>query len=151
MPSRFQEMLKNQRQNSETSRAGLKWEPNEDDQMLSLVSEGKSFTDIASVLQRTEGSIKTRLVIYAINRMENDSLSLAQAAEMVNLQESDITEYQEKKQARDERLKNKKMYNKRPPPPSRRQPDRPANVTNGDIYDLLLSVNRSLETLLSRS
>lgn len=144
-------MLKNQRQNTETSRAGLKWEANEDDQMLSLVSEGKSLTDVARVLQRTEGSIKTRLIIYALNRMENDSLSLQQAAEMVNLQESDITEYLEKKQAREDRIKNKKLNGggtRRPQ--QRRLPERPVNVTNGDIYDLLLSVNRSLETLLMR-
>ncbi len=140
-------MLKNQRQSNETSRAGLKWEPNEDDQMLSLVSEGKSVTDIAKVLQRTEGSIKTRLVIYALNRMQNDSLSLAQAAEMINLQESDITEYQEKKQAREERLKTKKLT---PRKSQMRLPERPANVTNADIYDLLLSMNRCLENL-SRS
>lgn len=150
MPSRFQEMLKNQRQNTETSRAGLKWEANEDDQMLSLVSEGKSLTDVARVLQRTEGSIKTRLIIYALNRMENDSLSLQQAAEMVNLQDTDITEYLDKKQAREDRIKNKKLNGTTRRPQQRRLPERPANVTNGDIYDLLLSVNRSLETLLMR-
>jgi DNA-binding CsgD family transcriptional regulator len=147
-------MLRNQRQNAETSRAGLKWESYEDNQMLSLVSEGKSLADIAKVLQRTEGSIKTRLIIYALNRMDKDSLSLAQAAEMVNLEESDITEYQDKKQAREERLKERKSSGKtdRTNKMSRRTgQERPAaSVTNADIYDLLLSMNRSLDTLVSR-
>ena len=140
-------MLSNQRQNAETSRAGLKWEPDEDDRMLSLLSEGLSHADIAKSLQRTEGSIKTRLIVYALNKMEKDSLSLQQAAEMVNLDETDITAYQEKKQEREERMKNRK----KPSDKRRRQPvERPSNITNADIYDLLLSVNRSLETLLSR-
>jgi hypothetical protein len=146
MPSRFQEMLINQRQNAETSRAGLKWDPDEDDRMLSLLSEGRSHVDIARSLQRTEGSIKTRLIIYALNKMEKESLSLEQAAEMVSLDQADITAYQDKKHDREEKMKIRRKSSDR----KRKSVDRPTNVTNTDIYDLLLSMNRSLETLLSR-
>ena len=159
MPSRFQEMLRNQRQNPETSRAGLKWEQYEDDQMLSLLSEGQSHADIAKALQRTEGSIKTRLIIYAIDKMETDKLSLDQVAEMVQLATSDILEYQERKQAREERLRKKASDKsdrvERPDRADRstrqkQRSDRPANVTNADIYDLLMSMNKSLDTLIRR-
>lgn len=138
MPSRFQEMLKNQRQNAETSRAGLKWEQDEDDSLLKMLSEGVALADIAKNLQRTEGSIKTRLTVYAINKMEKENMSLEQVSQLVGLTEKDITDYQERKAIRDERRQKKT-----------RTPKKPANVTNGDIYDMLLTINRNLETLLS--
>ena len=50
----------------------------------------------------------------------------------------DITDYQERKALRDERRQKKS-----------RTPKKPANVTNGDIYDMLLVINKNLESLLS--
>ena len=137
MPSRFQEMLKKQRQNTETSRAGLKWEQDEDNQLLKMVSDGVTLADIAKNLQRTEGSIKTRLIIYAINKMDKENMSLEQVSQLVKLSDSDITEYQEKKAVRDERRQNKF-----------RTPKRPSNITNVEIYDMLCTVNRNVEKLL---
>ncbi len=146
MPSRFQEMLYNQRQNPETSRAGLKWEPNEDDQMLAMLAEGQTFSDIAKTLQITEGSIKTRLTIYAVNKMENDKLSASQVAGMLHLTVEDITEYQQRKQSREERLRDKKRA---PPVASTKEySKRSDNVSNNDIYELLLTMNKSLDTLV---
>ena len=144
MPSRFQEMLKNQRQNAETSRAGLKWEQDEDERLLKMLSDGVSLADIAKTLQRTDGSIKTRLTVYAINKMEKENMSLAQVSELVGLTEKDITDYQERKALRDERRQNKAKL-----PRASRVPKKPANVTNSDIYDLLLTINSNLESLLS--
>lgn len=137
MPSRFQEMLKKQRENIETSRAGLKWEQDEDNQLLSMVSSGTSLTDIAKTLQRTEGSIKTRLILYAINKMEKENMSLEQVAQLVKLSSADITEYQEKKAVRDERRQKKVRVSKRP-----------STITNVEIYDMLCTVNRNVEKLL---
>jgi transposase len=139
MPSRFQEMLKTQRQNTETSRAGLKWESDEDDKLLKMVSEGVSLTDIAKSLQRTEGSIKTRLTVYAINKMERENLSLEQVAELVNISDKDILDYQERQAIREER-KQKRVKSAK----------RPSNITNTDLYDLLQVIERKLDTLLSR-
>lgn len=138
MPSRFQEMLKNQRQNTETSRAGLKWEQEEDDRLLKMLSEGTSLAEIAKSLQRTEGSIKTRLTIYAINKMEKENMSVEQVSQLVGLNEKDIIDYQERKAIRDERRQKKP-----------RLPKKPANVTNNDLYDMLLVINKNLESLRS--
>jgi transposase len=139
MPSRFQEMLKTQRQNTETSRAGLKWESDEDDKLLKMVSEGVSLADIAKSLQRTEGSIKTRLTVYAINKMERENLSLEQVAQLVNISDKDILDYQERQAIREER-KQKRVKSAK----------RPSNLTNTDLYDMLQDIERKLDTLLSR-
>jgi hypothetical protein len=149
MPSRFQDMLRTQRQNPETSRAGLKWEEAEDDQLLTMISDGTSQADIAKTLQRTEGSIKTRLIVYALGKMEKDNLSLQQVAELVNLSEKDITDYQERKTQRDEKKQQKSQRTRTSANmPGTTYSNRPANVTNADIYDLLLSMNKTLTKIL---
>ncbi len=142
MPSRFQEMLRNQRQNPETSRAGLKWDNDEDTTMLSMVSEGESHEQIAKTLQRTEGSIRTRLIMYALNKMEKENLSLDQVSEMVHISKDDILQYQEKKHANKD-LKQKRVS-------TAKLQKRPSTVTNADIYDLLLTLNKNLDSLIRR-
>ena len=49
----YQERLRKQRENPETSRAGLKWEVEEDNALIDKVNEGLSFTEISKQLQRT--------------------------------------------------------------------------------------------------
>lgn len=136
MPSKFQEMLKSQRLNEETSRAGLKWEQYEDDQLMKMISDGVTHTDIAKTLSRSEGSIKTRLILFGINKMEKDGDTAQEAASYVNLTEKDLTEYLERKTLREDRRNNKSVSG----------PRRPNTVTNADIYDLLMTIIKKLDT-----
>lgn len=134
MPSKFQEMLKVQRENRETSRAGLKWDKGEDEQLLSLVNEGDTMAEIAKFLSRTEGSVKTRLILCAINKMDKEGYEINKAAEFAKISEKDITEFLERKSMRED--KKLKKINK------------PSNVTNSDIYDLLEKMSNKIEKLL---
>jgi DNA-binding IscR family transcriptional regulator len=65
-------MLKEQRNNPETARAGLKWDNDEDKKLLEKVRANVPLADIAKELLRTEGSLKTRLITYALNKVENE-------------------------------------------------------------------------------
>ncbi len=97
----FQEKLRKQRENPETSRAGLKWEQDEDDALIDKINEGISYGDIAKQLQRTEGSIKTRLIIRALNLVEEDhSITLEDAATKYKITIQDIQLYQANKRKR---------------------------------------------------
>jgi len=136
MPSKFQEMLRTQRLNDETSRAGLKWEQDEDDQLMRMISDGVTHTDIAKTLSRSEGSIKTRLILFGINKMEKDGLTIEDAASTVNLTDKDLTEYLERKALREDRRHNKTASG------SRHQ----STVSNADIYDLLMKINKKLDS-----
>jgi len=137
MPSKFQEMLKKQRENAETSRAGLRWSEEEDEQLLKMVSENETVPNMAKFLQRSEGSIKTRLILYAINKMEKDNLSLEQVAELIKLPSSEITEYQKKKEAKTEKSQQNNPYRKQ-------------EVSNSDIYNLLLSLKKQVDKLVQK-
>jgi hypothetical protein len=97
----FQEKLRKQRENPETSRAGLKWEQDEDDALVDKINEGTSYADIAKQLQRTEGSIKTRLIIRALNLVEEDhSITIEDAATKYKISVQDIQLYQANKRKR---------------------------------------------------
>ncbi len=97
----FQEKLRKQRENPETCRAGLKWETEEDNALLDKINEGQSFTDISKQLQRTEGSIKTRLIVKALALVdENHSITLDDAATKFKITTQDIQVYQANKKKR---------------------------------------------------
>ena len=97
----FQEKLRKQRENPETSRAGLKWETEEDNALLDKINEDTSFTEIARQLQRTEGSIKTRLIVKALALVDEDhSITLEEAASKFKITTQDIQVYQANKKKR---------------------------------------------------
>lgn len=97
----FQEKLRKQRENPETSRAGLKWETEEDNALVDKINENVSFADIAKLLQRTEGSIKTRLIVKALALVDDDhSITLDDAANRYKITTQDIQVYQANKKKR---------------------------------------------------
>lgn len=124
----YQEKLRKQRENPETSRAGLKWETDEDNVLISKIDDNVSFEEIAKSLQRTVGSIKTRLIVKALNLIdENHSITLEEAAQKFKITTSDIQSYQANKK---KRQNSHNMRNN--------------NVNLNMIYSLLLEINSKL-------
>jgi uncharacterized protein (DUF433 family) len=115
---KFQESMKKLRENPDTSRAGLKWDDSEDENVLSKLKGGMSVDDIAKNLKRTANSIKTRIIMNAVTQIEEDSTKKEQILKELNVSEADITEYKDKKQQRDDQQKtfinsmiSKNIYN----------------------------------------
>lgn len=124
----YQEKLRKQRENPETSRAGLKWETDEDNALLNKIEENVSIDEIAKQLQRTTGSIKTRLIVKALLLIDEDhSITLEQAAEKYKITTQDIQTYQANKKKR--QMSNTLRNN-------------PVNLNM--IYSLLLEINGKL-------
>ena len=116
--ARFQENMKKLRENPDTSRAGLKWDDSEDENVLNKLKSGMSVDDIARNLKRTANSIKTRIVMNAVKQIDEDNQDKAKVMKELKVTEEDIKEYKEKKQQRDEQQKNfinsminKNLYN----------------------------------------
>jgi len=124
----YQEKLRKQRENPETSRAGLKWEIEEDNALLNKIDENVTIEDIAKTLQRTSGSIKTRLIVKALSLIDEDhSITIEQAAEKYKITIQDIQTYQANKKKR--QLNNTLRNN-------------PVNLNT--IYALLVEINNKL-------
>ena len=103
---RFQENMKKLRENPDTSRAGLKWDDSEDENVLSKLKSGMTVDDIAKALKRTANSIKTRIIMNAVNQIDEENKNKDQVMKELKITEADIKEYTEKKQQRDEQQKN---------------------------------------------
>ena len=103
---KFQENMKKLRENPDTSRAGLKWDDSEDENVLSKLKSGMSVDDIAKALKRTANSIKTRIIMNAVKQIDEESKNKDEVLKELNITEADIKEYTEKKQQRDEQQKN---------------------------------------------
>jgi len=103
---RFQENMKKLRENPDTSRAGLKWDDSEDENVLSKLKSGMSVDDIAKALKRTANSIKTRIVMNAVKQIDEDNVDKTKVMKELKITDADITEYKEKKQQRDDQQKN---------------------------------------------
>ena len=116
--ARFQENMKKLRENPDTSRAGLKWDDSEDENVINKLKSGMSVDDIARNLKRTANSIKTRIVMNAVKQIDEDKQDKAKVMKELKVTEEDIKEYKEKKQQRDDQQKNfinsminKNLYN----------------------------------------
>ena len=100
------------RLNSETCNAGKKWEINEDELLIKLLNENKSYEEIAKEFKRTVNSIKAR-IIDKIIFPEYNKVNIKELAEKYKW--NDI-EYLEKcmkirMSALEERVKEKKQKN----------------------------------------
>lgn len=126
--SLYQEKLRKQRENPETSRAGLKWEIEEDNALMNKIDDNINIDEIAKQLQRTPGSIKTRLIVKALNLIDEDhTITLENAADKYKITMQDIQTYQANKKKR--QLTNNLRNN-------------PVNLNT--IYSLLLEINSKL-------
>src|SRR6056300_1735672 len=103
---RFQENMKKLRENPDTSRAGLKWDDSEDENVLNKLKSGMTVDDIAKALKRTANSIKTRIIMNAVKQIDEENKNKDQVMKELKITEADIKEYKEKKQQRDEQQKN---------------------------------------------
>ena len=103
---RFQENMKKLRENPETNRAGLKWDDDEDIKMIAKLKNGDSIDDIALELKRTPGSIKTRIIMNAVNKIDDEHEEIEDVLKEYKITETDIKEYRDRKQQRDEKLNN---------------------------------------------
>jgi hypothetical protein len=124
----FKEMLRKQRENPETSRAGLRWEAEEDTALLDKINSNQTLANIAKELQRTEGSIKTRLIVKALALVDEDhSITLEEAAQKYKITTQDIQVYQANKK--------KRQY--------QRMVSHPVSLQM--VYSLLLEINAKLQ------
>lgn len=138
MSATFLETMRELRKNPETSKSGLKWLDQEDDELLDKVKEGISIEDIAKDLKRTPGSIKTRILLNAVKKIDAGADPKNIASELkITLPE--IKEFREKKALRDEKINSYNNSNK--------------NITNPtikDCYNLLKDLSVQINDLKNR-
>mgnify|MGYP006077151835 FL=1 len=135
--STFQKKLQKDRTNEETKNAGLKWEPLDDKYLLDSSKDGKNISEIAKYLKRTEGSIKTRLVINILNNSNEEKTDLEELCTLYNISITEVNAYEQKKEQRE---KKKPVRG-----------DKQSSFPQSDLYELyegLSRVDKKLDTVL---
>jgi len=82
------------RENPETSNAGKKWTEEEVNELLYEI-KSKSFSEVASIHKRTEGSIKSKLLSIALSLI-NKKMLIDEISNIVKLSSESIVEYANK-------------------------------------------------------
>lgn len=138
--STFQKKLQQDRSNERTSNAGLKWDPEDDKYLLTNAKNGVDISEIAVNLKRTEGSIKTRIIINVL-QICSDRSKLADLCKEYYITEEDVTGYESKKVQRETR-RIKPSYNDK-------KNSYPANDT-AEMFEGLSHLNRKMDGLLDK-
>lgn len=136
--STFQKKLQRDRTNEQTANAGLKWDPEDDKYLLESSKNGVSISDIAKYLKRTEGSIKTRLVINILNNCNNNKTDLEELCTLYNISSKEVSTYEQKKEQREKKK-------------STRNNEKSSGFPSSDLLELyegLSQVNKKLDTVL---
>jgi len=136
--STFQKKLQKDRTNEQTSNAGLKWETVHDTYLLESSKNGISITDIANHLKRTEGSIKTRLVINIINNSNENKAVLEELCTLHNISSKEVSNYEQKKEQREKKKVTR---------PNEKSSGFPSSDLV-ELYDGLSQLNKKLDTVL---
>jgi hypothetical protein len=144
MPSRYQEMLRNQRQNEETARAGLSWEDGEEDKLVNMILKGDDYTNVARDLKRTEGSVKNRLYSIICRQIDLGDETYLSAYDKFKVSTEELEDFREKKKKRDEKLQQRQKTNR--PRSSRSSPnDTPLGSNN--IMAHIIDIKRDLASI----
>lgn len=136
--STFQKKLQRDRTNEQTANAGLKWDPEDDKYLLESSKNGVSISDIAKHLKRTEGSIKTRLVINILSNCNSDKTDLEELCTLYNISSKEVSTYEQKKEQRE---KKKSVRNN----------EKSTGFPSSDLLELyegLSQVSKKLDTVL---
>ena len=140
--STFQKKLQQDRNNANTSNAGLKWDPEDDKYLLDNVKNGVEIGVIALALKRTEGSIKTRIIINIINMARDDANKISELSKEYNVSSEDIQLYEQKKEQREQ---------KRGARPNNHFNDKRSSFPSNEMAEILHALTlaqRERETLL---
>ena len=142
MPSKYQEMLKTQRQNQETARAGLMWEHGEEDRLMNMLFSGSSYESVAKDLKRTEGSIKTRLHSILCKQIDAGDETVESVYDKYKVSQEELDDFRDKKRKREEKLQERLKNRK---PKTNPAPTRADNSNN--VLSHILDIKRDLTSI----
>lgn len=141
MSSTFQKKLQQDRNNERTSNAGLRWDTEDDKFLQDSAESGRTIAEIAETLKRTDGSIKTRLVITVLNKkQETPTINVNELCKKYGILEDDLTQYEQRKKQREDKRQKKTTY---------RENDNsfPSNDL-AEVFDGLSQINNKMDKLL---
>ena len=107
------------RENPETAKAGKKWLPEEDEELIQQATSKMDLAEIATAHQRTERGVKLRIMMHAIAHMNAQNKTIEDAADHFNITVDDLTEYQRRSEQKKQQKQDEQQASSSQPKESR--------------------------------
>jgi len=92
---------------TETSRAGIRWTKDEDNNLCQEIAENKSYEEIALIHKRTVTGIKSRVVTNIIfPKYKNENISIIDLSSSYNIEPAIIEKYIKKLEPHTDKKEN---------------------------------------------
>ena len=110
------ENLKALREDPNTAKAGMKWTPEEDAELVTQATSGMDFIEIATHHKRTSKGVKSRIMAHAVNYLKTQDTNIEDVAKHFHVTIGQLAEYKRKsdfrQQEKDKEHKNKKRISR---------------------------------------
>ena len=100
------------REQPETARAGIRWEDEENQELMKRINEGMSLEDIAKTHQRTIIGVKNRIMANALHIMKENKMSFDEVSKLVNISVDDLENYKQYQDNKGEKSDKKELDKK---------------------------------------
>lgn len=90
-------IIKQLKEQPETVAAGSKWPPEEEEQLIHSLANGKDIDEIAKEHKRTVGGIRSRMRNIAVSMIENDGKSIEEVCVVLHMTTQDVEDAQKRR------------------------------------------------------
>lgn len=95
------------RANPETAKAGIKWTPEEDEQLVNRATSKMDLEDIATHHKRTVGAVKSRIMSHALGYVTHQNMSTEDAADHFNINVDELVEHKKRVELKQDKKEQK--------------------------------------------
>jgi|694.fasta_scaffold150941_2 hypothetical protein len=141
----FHKNIEKLRDQTETSRVGVKWTEEEDESLMDDVHKKLDINDIAKKHQRTVVGIKCRILGNSLRIMEEENITFEDVSELFHLDIEELKNYKLKQEQKAEARKNKNTLKEK----SQTEKKSP-KVSNEELMSVLLEIRNYLKIIAEK-
>jgi hypothetical protein len=141
----FHKNIEKLRDQTETSRVGVKWTEEEDESLMDDVHKKLDINDIAKKHQRTVVGIKCRILGNSLRIMEEENITFEDVSEIFHLDIEELKNYKLKQEQKAEARKNKNTLKEK----SQTEKKSP-KVSNEELMSVLLEIRNYLKIIAEK-
>lgn len=109
----FHTRLNAPKEHPATVRAGVKWNDEENEELMKEVMDGMNLNDVANKHQRTFTAVKYRVMANAMIMMKDRDLTIQDVSKLVHISVEDLEHHKQKQEQKETTPKIKKTETKK--------------------------------------
>ena len=135
------ENLKALREDPYTAKAGMKWTPEEDAELVTQATSGMDFIEIATHHKRTAKGVKSRVMAHALNYLKTQDANIEDVAKHFHVTIGQLTEYKRKADVKQQEKEKEQQ---------KKQEENQHNMTGDKYMDILVEIRDFLKVIAAQ-